>query len=111
MLSLIDFLKKSSDVADILNRIEAGTSPLLVSGLSYVHKIMIAAVIRRTTGRPVCIVCADEFDAKRMSRDIETLCQEEPYVLVPREFTFHNVSGASRDWEHERIAVYFNFFV
>ncbi len=104
MLALIDFLKKSSDIADILQKIDAGASPLLVSGLSHVHKLLIAAIVRRTTGRPVCFVCADEFDARRMSRDISTLCQEKPYTLVPREFTFHNVSGASRDWEHERIS-------
>jgi len=104
MLALMNFLKKSPDIQDILQKLNAGDSPLLVSGLSHVHKLVCAAVIRRITGRPVCLIYQDDFDARKVARDMETLCQEPPRHLAPREFTFHNVSGASRDWEHERIS-------
>ncbi len=104
MLSLIDFLKKSPDIQDILKKLAAGDNPLLVSGLSHIHKLLCAAVVRRITGRPVCIVYQDDFDARKVARDMSTLCEEDPFILAPREFTFHNVSGASRDREHERIA-------
>ncbi len=106
MLALAKAFTLESDFKQLINRIDGGGCPLVYSGLSEVHKAHAAAAIRRITGRPVCLVCADEAEAERQRADLAALCEEEALRLTAREFNFYDVSGVSRDAEHERMRVF-----
>jgi transcription-repair coupling factor (superfamily II helicase) len=104
MLRLCEALKEITEFAELLSRIQAGDSPILISGLSSIHKAHISAAIHRLTERPVVCVYADEFDVRRMSKDVSRFSEREVFVLPPREYTMHNVDVLSREFEHERLS-------
>ena len=106
MLALSQALMREKDFAQLINRIDGGGCPLVYSGLGSIHKSHAAAAIRRITGRPVFVVCADESDAEHMRADMAVFCQEEVFRLGGREFSFYNVDSVSRDAEHERIRIF-----
>ncbi len=106
MLALSQALMREKDFAQLINRIDGGGCPLVYSGLSAIHKAHAAAAIRRITGRPVFMICADEADAEHMRSDMAVLCEEEVFRLGGREFSFYNVDSVSRDAEHERLRVF-----
>ena len=106
MLALSQALMREKDFAQLINRIDGGGCPLVYSGLSAIHKAHAAAAIRRITGRPVFLVCADEGEAENMRADMTVFCEEEVYRLSSRDFSFYNVDSVSRDAEHERIKVF-----
>lgn len=104
MLSLCNALRDAKEFSQIFEKLSAGECPIVISGLSHVHKAHVAAAIRRITHRPIYYICADDFDARNAVRDLAFLSQEEPHVLVNREFTYYNVENASHDWEQMRLS-------
>ena len=104
MLSLSTFLRDAEEYRELFEKLSAGVSPIVVSGLSHIHKAHLAAAIRRITTRPVYCVFSDDFAARNAARDIAALAEEEAHIFIAREFTFYNVESASHDWEHERIS-------
>lgn len=84
-------------------RIEDGGSPIVASGLDGIHKSHAAAAIRKATGRPILVICADEMELKRTAADLEALTDERTALLTGREFTFYNAEGVSRQLEQRRI--------
>lgn len=105
MIALSKALTREKDFSQLINRIDGGGCPLVYSGLSSIHKAHTAAAVRRITGRPVFVICADESEAENMRADIAVFCQEEVFRLSGREFSFYNVDSVSREAEHERIRV------
>ena len=104
MLSLTKALLEEPDFRRLIAGIDAGACPAVISGLSEIHRAHAAAAVRASTMRPVAIICADEEEAARMSRDIATLTMEQAYTLISREFTFHSAEVVSRQIEQRRIA-------
>ncbi len=102
MLGLCLALRGMPEFEELLRRIESGTVTA-VGGLSGAHKAHMAAAVRRFTGRPLVVICADEPECRRMSSDIAFLSGEEPMVLPAREPVFRNIESASRDWEFRRL--------
>ena len=90
MLSLTKALLDEPDFKRLIAGIEAGACPSVISGLSEIHRAHAAAAVRAATMRPVVVVCADEEETVRLSRDIATLTMEQALTLVTREFTFHS---------------------
>ena len=60
-----------------LAALEAGRSPVLLSGTGPIHRAHIASALRAFTGRSVVVVCADEGEGKRFAADVNALCGEE----------------------------------
>ncbi|MCD8331712.1 MAG: transcription-repair coupling factor [Oscillospiraceae bacterium] len=89
----------------LLTAIDSGGCPAVVTGLSLIHRANFAAALRRETGRPVVLVCADATEARRMAADMEAMSGEKAALLTAREFSFYENAAASRQWEHGRLAV------
>ena len=70
MSKLNEALAALPEVRALLLSLDAGTSPIAVSGLSGVHRAQLAAAVRHKTQRPLLIVCADENEANRMAGDL-----------------------------------------
>lgn len=103
MLALCQALRKNQDFSSLIMHLTAGESPIVLSGLSHIHKLHAAAALHRETGRPVCMIYADEFDANTALRDLSVLAEEEPYFLPPREYHFYHVENTSHDFEYPRL--------
>ncbi len=104
MLAFQDALKKNKDFAEVLQRIDAGECPIVLSGLSAIHKAHIISAVRMIYKRPCVCVYPDELDARRAVKDISAMCGEEVKVLPELELNLHNVETSSHELEHERIA-------
>ncbi|MBQ8004364.1 MAG: hypothetical protein IJ299_04660, partial [Oscillospiraceae bacterium] len=102
---MTECLKNNKDFSALLQKLEAGECPIAISGLSAVHKAHIISAVRMITKKPVVCIYADELDARRAARDISVMCGEDARVLPTLERSFHDVDSASREFEHERIAV------
>ena len=104
MLSLTKSLQCDPEFRRLITGIEAGACPAVLSGLSEIHRAHAAAAVRAMTMRPVAVLCADEDEVSRISRDIAALAMEQAYVIGAREFTFHNAEVVSRQLEQRRIS-------
>ncbi|MGI5962383.1 MAG: transcription-repair coupling factor [Lawsonibacter sp.] len=93
------------EVQQLLAALEGGRSPVALTGAAAVHRAHLAAGVGLITQRPVVVVCADESEGERVSRDLAAFTGESVPLLTPRTFTFHNAATVSRQWEHRRLAL------
>ena len=105
MKAVCDALFKLPEFGELTRRIENERTPVLLCGLSPIHKAHIIAAVRRKFGRPCFVICADERAAGQLIPDTSSLSGEEAFLLVPREFVFYNADGVSREYEHKRLGI------
>ncbi len=103
MKALSSALKTSPVFTELINRIDGGGCPIVISGVEAVHASHLAAAVRVCAGVPVVVVCPDELSCERMSANLSSLAEEESVRLTAREFTFYNAESVSRQLEHERL--------
>mgnify|MGYP002579049210 CR=1 FL=1 len=103
MNKLNEALASLPEVRELLLSLDAGTSPIAVSGLSGVHRAQLISAVREKTQRPLLIVCADENEANRMALDLTALLGEEASLLFAREWQLRDRVAASHGWEQQRI--------
>ena len=72
----------TSEAAPMLRALDAGQSPLLVSGLGAAGRAHMAAAARREAGFPLFVICPDDQSAEVMARDLENLLRE-PVLHLP----------------------------
>ena len=104
MLTLAKSLLEEPDLKRLISGIEAGACPVVISGLSEIHRAHVAAAIRAETMRPIAVICNAEDECDRLSRDIGSLTMENPIAIGLREYLFHSVDVASRQIEQRRVA-------
>ena len=92
------------EAASVLRALDAGQSPVLVSGVGAASRAHLAAAARKTLGAPLVVVCPDDSAAETMCRDLEALLGEPAALLPGRDFAFYVTDSASRDSEQKRIA-------
>ena len=98
MNKLNEALASLPEVRELLLSLDAGTSPIAVSGLSGVHRAQLTAAVRHKTQRPLLIVCADENEANRMAGDLHELLGEDVSLLFAREWQLRDRVFASHGW-------------
>lgn len=104
MRQLNQILFRQSAFQELTAQLDAGRSPVEVSGLAGVHRAHMAAALRERLDCPVVLLCPDENEGKRLAADLRALTGEDPLMLVGREFTFHDAT-TSHQWEHRRLQV------
>ncbi len=105
MKILCNKILEDRELAQLPARIEAGGMPVALSGLEGVHRAHVAAALHVATGRPLFVLCADELDAERTARDLESLTGEPVYTLFSREFALYNAESVSHEGEQKRLQV------
>ena len=105
MRALLSTLQRVPEFEDLLLRIDAGRCPVAASGLSPVHRAFVAAGIALRLERPVVLLCPEEVECAKLSRDLEALLEVPVLQLPGREFNFHTAATVSHQWEHRRLAV------
>lgn len=97
-----EVLKKDPDYLSLLNEVERGRLPIVCTGLSLIHKAIIAALLREHTGKRVVLITHDEATAAELCGDINALglkCLNFP----ARDLCIGDLSGYSKEYEHKRI--------
>ena len=97
-----EVLKKDPDYLSLLNEVERGRLPIVCTGLSLIHKAIIAAALRGHTGKQVVLIAHDEATAAELCGDINALglkCLNFP----ARDLCIGDLSGYSKEYEHKRI--------
>lgn len=97
-----EILKKDPDYASLLNEVERGRLPIVCTGLSLIHKAIIAEALRGHTGKRVVLITHDEATAAELCGDINALglkCLNFP----ARDLCIGDLSGYSKEYEHKRI--------
>ena len=95
---------KINAFSQVFAALRAGNFPISLSGAGEVHKAHLLSAIHRSTGRPVLLVAADDAEATRLGRDIESLTGEVVQTLNSRELNLYPAIGVSRETEQQRIA-------
>lgn len=105
MLSLCKSVFSPDELQKLRRRLEDRSTPVLICGLSPLHRALVAAAIQAEFFRPVAVITADESAASSFAADAAALSGIEYAVLPARELMFHEIEGASREWEHRRVSV------
>ena len=97
-----EVLKKDPDYLSLLNEVERGRLPIVCTGLSLIHKAIIAAALRGHMKKRVVLITHDEATAAELCGDINALglkCLNFP----TRDLCIGDLSGYSKEYEHKRI--------
>lgn len=87
-----------------LNSAVRPRSSAAASGLTCVHKSnLIAALCRKRNSRAICIAC-DEQEAQTFCNDLNAIGLRS-YVYPAKDFTFRDVDGRSKEYEHIRLGI------
>ena len=109
MRALLDRLASLPEIEEVFQKLDAGRTPVLLTGLSPIHKAHVIAALRRKTGRNVAVIGADDRALSRIALDTEVFAGEESAVLVPKEQIFYQADSASRESEQRRISFFYEW--
>ena len=103
MNGLLKELLRSEEIRGLLESTLRGEKPM-VTGVSPVHRAMLAAAMHQETGRPMLLLCSDETEAAKLWADLHALTGQEITLLRRREWQLRPSAAASRSWEYQRLA-------
>ena len=105
MQGLAHIMGNLSEYTQLLQAAKNRVLPAAVTGVSAVHRAMLAYALALDSGQQIMLVVNDEPTALRMCDDLNMLLGDSSAVYFPaREYVFRNVEGASREFEHQRLA-------
>ena len=96
---------RNKEAAALPGLMESGGLPALVSGLSGIHRVNLAAALYERLELPMFVICPDDSSAESFSRDLEAMTGLPVNTLYSRDFTFYSSLAASRDAEQKRLSV------
>ena len=86
----------------------AGSDPVMVTGLSHIHKAHFLAALSLEQGfrAPLVVLCDTEGEGARLCADINTMTGEETAFSFPaKDIVLGDVDAVSREYEHRRIGI------
>ncbi len=104
MENLANIISELKEYNDIIKSLQKNESPVLVCGISGVHKANIVSNINLETNKQCLIITANDSVSQRMAKDVEEFTLKKPLVLSMKEFVFHNILSSSREQERKRIS-------
>lgn len=88
---------ENKEAAALPGLMESGGLPALVSGLSGIHRVNLAAALYENLELPMFVVCPDDSAAESFTRDLESMLGRPVNTLYSRDFTFYPSLAASRE--------------
>ena len=86
--------------------LRGGRWPVLLTGVSQIHKAQVLAALCRETGRGALVITQDEQTAVRLCEELNLFLGEPLAWHYPeRELTLGEVEGVSREYEQLRLSV------
>ena len=102
MKSLLSVLQNVSQYSQLIASLSHGES-VAVTGLGQINRSHILAGVKEALGKPIVIVCQDDFTAKRLEEELFSFLGEHPKLLPSRELTLYDTAVVSRAWEQKRL--------
>ncbi len=81
-----------------------GRSPVLLTGIGHIHKVLLTHALAAHMGRKAFFVVADEAEATRVCEDLAAL-GEKALMLPSRELCLRQTETSSREYEQLRLGV------
>lgn len=106
---LLDHIKKLPEYTQLLSGIRSGKNVISLYGVSPVHRAHIAAALHEDMNAPLFIITRDEQSAGTFAADYAAFSGSTAGILPQRDLVFHNIEGASREYEHMRIGALWQF--
>ena len=88
----------------LLQDIQAGRTPGMLTGLGHIHKVLLIHSLCAGLSRRALVIVADEAEANRMCEDLAAL-GDQALFLPARELSLRRVESASREYEQMRLSV------
>ncbi len=86
------------------NDVKSGNTPVMLTGVGHIHKVMLTNALRAKTARRALFVVADEAEATRVCEDFAALGTEALF-LPASELCLRTTESASREYEQMRLSV------
>ena len=102
MKFLFSVLERDRDFKDLINSIQKGRLPLGATGLSSIHKALIAGGIYEKTGKKPVLICHDEAAANSLLEDLVQI-GFKALLLPQRDLNLVRLTGYSKEYEHKRV--------
>lgn len=106
----VDEILNITEAAALPSLRESGRLPALISGLSPIHRVNLAAALRRESDRPLVVVCTDDTAAEGFADDLRIMLNEDVSVLGMREYVLYP-AAVSRYAEQKRISVLYEMLL
>ena len=97
-----------AEYRQLFSALETNKLPAMATGLSSVHKAHLISELCRQTDRRALVIAGDETEASRLCDDLNAMgCSAAFYPA--RDFTFRDVEGVSKEFEHKRIGALYSY--
>ena len=108
MKFLNNVLSDITEYRQLYKAVSEDMFPTMTTGLSAVHKAHLIHYLCTHTGKRALVIAADESEAQKLFSDIKNMGTTA--VFYPqRDFTFREITGVSREFEHQRIGALYSF--
>ena len=95
-------LRSLREYKSLASDLKTSRLPLAVNGLAGVHKANLIVTLCFERNKNALVIVPDETQAQSLCNDIRSMGAECVFYPV-RDFIFRDVSGISREYEHQRI--------
>ena len=102
MEKLLSVLKTIPEYCAVLDHISKNNS-VAITGIGQINRSHFISGLRTHSVKPIVVICQDEISARRLQQEIKGFILTEAPILPSREFTLHDISVVSRDWEQRRL--------
>ena len=106
MIALCKAVFDRRELDSIIRRIKEGNSPVMICGLSPVHRALAVAAVQAELLCPVAVISQDDVPAAAFAENAAAVSGIEYGVLPSRELVFHNVESFSHEYENKRCDIF-----
>ncbi len=104
MQFIFNKLNTLPEYAALRRSADGGDFPIAVTGAAHIHKAVLLSALLKDCRHSGLLLTPTESDAALLKEDMEALGLTA--LLYPaRDFIFHDISGASHEYEHARLDV------
>ena len=108
MRFLDNVFRETEEYKVLENAVVKGRFPCMATGLSAVHKAHLVHCMVSNSNQNALILASDESEAQKLCSDMKSMGTSA--VFYPsRDFTFREIEGVSREFEHQRIGALYGF--
>ena len=108
MKFLTGILSQLAEYQQLEKAISEHQLPAMATGLSAIHKSHLIHTLCAGTGQKALVIAGDEAEGARLCSDISAMGTKAVFYPA-RDFTFREVTGVSREFEHQRIGALYAF--
>ena len=96
-------LRGVEEYRELSRAVDLGRMPAMATGLSGVHKAHFIHSLCTEKNCGALVIASDEAEAQKLCGDLKAMGTETVFYPT-RDYTFREVEGVSREFEHQRIA-------